>query len=167
MHEIFRYCCNNPDCKDCLDLVMFDASGHSYVASANASHDLYCQYRSGGGTEGQSCVSIDWVLIIIIIKYQISQGTYTGKCATGLTCTNGLCWNPTKPIEMQFLNTKILNTIDMIKMNDEEMNKYFRDFIIWQQEGLDIEKQHCLVINFGVNIKFEYPQIRRVITISI
>ena len=68
---------------------------------------------------------------------------------------------------MQFLNTKILNTIDMIKMNDEEMNKYFRDFIIWQQEGLDIEKQHCLFINFGVNMKFEHPQIRRVITIFI
>ena len=58
-------------------------------------------------------------------------------------------------------------TIDMIRMTDEEMNKYFRDFILWQQEGLDIEKHHCLFINFGVNMKFEYPQIRRVIMLVI
>ena len=58
-------------------------------------------------------------------------------------------------------------TIDMIRMTDEEMNKYFRDTILWQQEGLDIEKQHCLFINFGVNMKFEYPQIRRLIMLFI
>ena len=52
-------------------------------------------------------------------------------------------------------------------MTDQEQNKYFRDFVLWQQEGLDIEKQHCLFINFGVNMKFEYPQIRRVIMIFI
>ena len=52
-------------------------------------------------------------------------------------------------------------------MTDEEKNKYFRDFILWQQEGLDIEKQHCLFINFGVNMKFEYPHIRREIVIFI
>ena len=51
-------------------------------------------------------------------------------------------------------------------MTDQEQNKYFRDFVLWQQEGLDIEKQHCLIINFGVNMKFEYPQIRRAIVIS-
>ena len=50
-------------------------------------------------------------------------------------------------------------------MTDKEKEKFFRDFILWQQEGLDIEKQHCLFINFGVNMKFEYPQIRRVIVI--
>ena len=50
-------------------------------------------------------------------------------------------------------------------MTDQEQNKYFRDFVLWQQEGLDIEKQHCLFINFGVNMMFEYPQIRRVIMI--
>ena len=55
----------------------------------------------------------------------------------------------------------------LIRMTDQEQNKYFRDFILWQQEGLDIEKQHCLFINFGVNMKFEYPQIRSVITILI
>ena len=44
-------------------------------------------------------------------------------------------------------------------MTDEEKKEYFRDFILWQQKGLDIEKQHCLLINFGVNMNFEYPQI--------
>ena len=54
-----------------------------------------------------------------------------------------------------------------VRMTDQEKNEYFHDFILWQQEGLDIEKQHCLFINFGVNMKFEHPQIRRVITIFI
>ena len=53
----------------------------------------------------------------------------------------------------------------MIRMTDRQKNKYFRDFILWKQEGLDIEKQHCLFINFGVNMKFEYPQIRKAIVI--
>ena len=51
------------------------------------------------------------------------------------------------------------------RLNDEEKRKYFRDFILWQQEGLDMEKQHCLFINFGVKMKFEYPQIRSAIVI--
>ena len=46
-------------------------------------------------------------------------------------------------------------------MNDNEKNKLFRDFILWK-EGLDIEKQHCLFINFGVDMQFEYPQIRTI-----
>ena len=50
-------------------------------------------------------------------------------------------------------------------MTDDEKNKFFRDFILWQKEGLDIDKYHCLLINFGANMKFEYPQIRRVIMI--
>ena len=50
-------------------------------------------------------------------------------------------------------------------MTEEEIEKYFRDYIYWQHEGLDIEKQQCLFINFGVNMKFEYSQLRRVITI--
>ena len=41
-------------------------------------------------------------------------------------------------------------------MTDEERSKVFRDFILWQQEGLDIEKQHCLFINFGAKLKFEF-----------
>ena len=45
-------------------------------------------------------------------------------------------------------------------MTDEERFEFFRDFIQWKQESLDIEKQHCLFINFGVNMKLEYPQIR-------
>ena len=52
-----------------------------------------------------------------------------------------------------------------MRMKDEEKKKYFRDIILWQHEGLDIEKQHCLFINFGVNMKFKYTQIRRVIVI--
>ena len=52
-------------------------------------------------------------------------------------------------------------------MTGEERMKFFRDFILWQQEGLDIEKHHCLLINFGVNMKLRYPQIRRAIMISI
>ena len=36
-------------------------------------------------------------------------------------------------------------------MTDEEKNKNFREFILWQQQGLDIEKLNCLLINFGVN----------------
>ena len=52
----------------------------------------------------------------------------------------------------------------LIRMTDEEKNKFFHDFIFWQQEGLDIERQQCLFINFGVNMKFEYSQLRRVIT---
>ena len=47
----------------------------------------------------------------------------------------------------------------LIRMTDEEKKEYFRDFILWQQKGLDIEKQHCLLINFGVSMNFEYPQI--------
>ena len=50
-------------------------------------------------------------------------------------------------------------------MTDKERNKFFRDFIFWQKEGLDIEKYHCLFINFGTNIKFQKTQIRRVIVI--
>ena len=50
-------------------------------------------------------------------------------------------------------------------MTDEEINHFFRDFVLWQQEGLDIEKQHCLFINFGVNMKFESSHIRRIIMI--
>ena len=50
-------------------------------------------------------------------------------------------------------------------MTDQETNHFFRDFILWQKEGLDIEKQHCLFINFGVNMMFQFSQIRRVIVI--
>ena len=51
-------------------------------------------------------------------------------------------------------------------MTDRERSQDFRDIVLWQQEGLDIEKQHCLFINFGVNMKFQFTQIRRVILIS-
>ena len=50
-------------------------------------------------------------------------------------------------------------------MSDEERFKFFRDFILWKQEGMDIEKQHCLFINFGAHMKLEYPHIRIVIMI--
>ena len=51
-------------------------------------------------------------------------------------------------------------------MTDKEKHKFFRDFIFWQQEGLDINEVHCLFINFGTNVKFENSQIRIVIVIS-
>ena len=38
-------------------------------------------------------------------------------------------------------------------MRDEERMEFFRGFILWQQEGLDIEKYPCLFINFGVNMR--------------
>ena len=53
-------------------------------------------------------------------------------------------------------------------MKDEERMKFFRGFILWQQEGLDMEKYPCLFINFGVNTgsSLEGPfQRRRVIMI--
>ena len=53
------------------------------------------------------------------------------------------------------------------RMTDREKNEFFRDYILWQQEGLDIEKQHCLFINFGVSMKLDHPHIRRVIMIFI
>ena len=49
------------------------------------------------------------------------------------------------------------------RMTDEEKNKFFRDFIFWQQGGLDITNYHCLFINYGANVKFENPHIRSVI----
>ena len=51
------------------------------------------------------------------------------------------------------------------RMTDEERFQDFPGFIQWQQEGLDIEKHHCLFISFGVNMKFQFTQIRRVIVI--
>ena len=52
-------------------------------------------------------------------------------------------------------------------MTDEERMKFFRDFILWQQEGLDIEKYPCLFINFVVNgnMRLETVQMRREIMI--
>ena len=50
-------------------------------------------------------------------------------------------------------------------MTDEERFKFFRDFISWKHEGLDIEKQRCLYISFGLHMKLESTQIRRVIVI--
>ena len=52
-------------------------------------------------------------------------------------------------------------------MRDEERMEFFRGFILWQQEGLDIEKYPCLFINFGVNgnMRLETVQMRRAIMI--
>ena len=51
------------------------------------------------------------------------------------------------------------------RLTYEEKKQFFHDFILWQQEGLDIENQHCLFINFGASMKSENSQIRRVIMI--
>ena len=42
-------------------------------------------------------------------------------------------------------------------MTEEDRMKFFRGFILWQQEGLDIEKYPCLFINFGVNMTTNLP----------
>ena len=52
--------------------------------------------------------------------------------------------------------------MSFIRISDEEKKNYFRDFILWKQEGFDIDKKHCLFFNFGANLKLEYPQIRSV-----
>ena len=52
------------------------------------------------------------------------------------------------------------------RMTDKETFKFIRDFLLWQQEGLDIEKHHCLFINFGVNMNIQYTQIRSVLMIK-
>ena len=53
-------------------------------------------------------------------------------------------------------------------MTEEERLKFYRGFILWQQEGHDIEKYPCLFINFGVNLGSSlegYFPMRRVIMI--
>ena len=50
-------------------------------------------------------------------------------------------------------------------MTDKDKNNIIREFTRWKKEGLDIDKYHCLIINFGANMMFEYPHIRRVIMI--
>ena len=47
-------CCEHLN-QNCRHPVKYDASGNPEIAS----YDWYCQYGSGGGAEGQSCVSID------------------------------------------------------------------------------------------------------------
>ena len=65
-----------------------------YIANGGSSWDgttdWYCQYGSTGGSEGATCVSKYWLSSDWAIP-PLSQGTYTGNCATGLTCTNGVC----------------------------------------------------------------------------
>ena len=56
-------------------------------------------------------------------------------------------------------------TMSSLSISDKEKNEFFRDYILWQQEGLDIDKHHCLFINFGVNMSLQYPQIRRDVVI--
>ena len=51
----------------------------------------------------------------------------------------------------------------LLRVTDKEKNKFFRDFIYWKEEGLDIDKYHCLLINFGAHLQFDNPQIRKVI----
>ena len=51
-------------------------------------------------------------------------------------------------------------------MTDKQKFKLFRDFIFWQQEGLDIDESPSLIINFGDKFQFENTfQIRGVIMI--
>ena len=60
----------------------------------------------------------------------------------------------------------ILQRLSLQRMTDEQKFKFFRDFIFWQQEGLDIDESPSLIINFGDKFQFENTfQIRRVIMI--
>ena len=68
-------------------------------------------------------------------------------------------------ISINLLSLHYLTIFSPKRMTDEEKKAFIRDFTLWQQEGLNIDAYHCLFINFGMNIKLENPQIRRVIMI--
>ena len=68
-------------------------------------------------------------------------------------------------ISINLLSLHYLTIFSPKRMTDEEKRAFIRDFTLWQQEGLNIDEYHCLFINFGMNIKLENPQIRRVIMI--
>ena len=60
----------------------------------------------------------------------------------------------------------ILQRFSSKMLADKQKFKFFRDFIFWQQKGLDIDESPSLIINFGDKFKFENTfQIRRVIMI--
>ena len=69
-------------------------------------------------------------------------------------------------VHFAFITLKVVRIKKyQIRITGKETNNFLRDFILWQQNGMNIEKQHCLFINFGSNMMFESTQIRKVIKI--
>ena len=46
-------------------------------------------------------------------------------------------------------------------MTDHDKENFIKRIIDWQQNGLDLDKRNCLVLNFGSDLKLSYPQIRK------
>ena len=48
-----------------------------------------------------------------------------------------------------------------LRMTDQDKEDFMKRIIDWQQNGLDLDKRNCLVLNFGSDLKLNYPQIRK------
>ena len=49
-----------------------------------------------------------------------------------------------------------------LRMTDQDKEDFMKRIIDWQQNGLDLDKRNCLVLNFGSDLKLNYPQIRKI-----
>ena len=47
-----------------------------------------------------------------------------------------------------------------LRMTDQDKEDFMKRIIDWQT-GLDLDKRNCLVLNFGSDLKLNYPQIRK------
>ena len=50
-----------------------------------------------------------------------------------------------------------------LRMTDQDKEDFIRRTIHWQQNGLDLDNQNCLILNFGADLVLSYPQIRKFI----
>ena len=48
-----------------------------------------------------------------------------------------------------------------LRMTDQDKEDFIKRTIQWQQNGLDLDKQNCLVLNYGSDVVLNYPQIRK------
>ena len=48
------------------------------------------------------------------------------------------------------------------RMTDQDKEDFIKRTIDWQQNGLDLDKRNCLVLNFGSALNLNYPQIRKI-----
>ena len=48
-------------------------------------------------------------------------------------------------------------------MTDQDKEDLIKRTIHWQQNGLDLDKRNCLILNFGADLMMNYPQIRKFI----
>ena len=48
-----------------------------------------------------------------------------------------------------------------LRMTDQDKEDFIKRTIQWQQNGLDLDKRNCLVLNFGSDLMLNYPQIRK------